>query len=75
MTRCPTPTGNRPDDHGQERTAYVMRKLYPVRVRRVSRMEWVVIGKYLGKTIEVKGRTEGGALENWQRVATFWGNG
>ena len=70
-----TLTGNKPSGDEQERIVIVLRKRYLVRVLRLSRTERIVVGECLGRTIEAKGRTEGAALENWERVATFWGSG
>lgn len=47
---------------------------YMVSVHSKSKSVWVASGEYLGKFIEVEGRSEGAAIIRWREAATYRGN-
>ncbi len=40
-----------------------------------SKSVWIAVGQYMGKTIEVQGRSEGSATGLWRDAARYRGNG
>jgi hypothetical protein len=51
------------------RTIDVLGTPQKINVQRKWKSVWIASGDYLGKRIEVKGRTEVGVVAAWQRAA------
>lgn len=48
---------------------------YEVTVSKRSKTVWIATGTYMGKTIQVQGRSEGAAVIRWREAAEYRGNG
>ena len=46
-----------------------------VDVYQKSKTVWIAVGTYMGKRIEVKGRSANAAITQWQDATRFMGNG
>jgi len=49
-------------------------KPHEIDVYQKSKSVWIAVGDYMGESIEVKGRTESQAVNNWRRAARYKGN-
>ena len=56
-----------------ERVVMVWRRPHTITVYKKSKSVWVASGEYLGKHIEVKGRTLKAAERSWVSAATYRG--
>ncbi|MEE8197638.1 MAG: hypothetical protein V3T69_10735 [Acidiferrobacterales bacterium] len=56
------------------RTVYVWEEPQKVDVYQKSKTVWIAVGTYMGKRIEVKGRSANAAITQWQDAARFMGN-
>jgi hypothetical protein len=57
-----------------EQTVLVWDTHYNVTVYQKLKTVWVAVGDYMGKRIEVKGRSESSALAQWREAARYMGN-
>ena len=57
----------------EQRTVKVWDELQDVQLYRKSQAVWVAVGHYMGRTIEVKGRTSSQALASWSEAARYRG--
>jgi hypothetical protein len=39
-----------------------------------SKSVWIAVGTYMGKTVEVQGRSESSAVAHWREAARYRGN-
>ena len=57
-----------------KRTVNVWDKPHEISVHQKSKSVWIAVGEYMGKRLEVKGRTESQAANNWREAARYKGN-
>ena len=57
-----------------ERTVSIWDNPNIVSVYRKSKTVWIAVGDYVGKHIEVRGQSEGAALNRWREAAEYKGN-
>ena len=57
-----------------DRTVKVWDKPHAITVYRKSKSVWIAVGEYMGERLEVKGRTESQAMNNWREAARYKGN-
>jgi hypothetical protein len=55
-------------------TVNVWDEPHEIAVRQKSKSVWIAVGEYMGKRLEVKGRTESQAANNWREAARYKGN-
>ena len=53
----------------EHRTVQVFDETQDVHLYRKSKSVWIAVGQYMGRTIEVKGRTTSEALASWREAA------
>lgn len=49
-------------------------KPHEISVYQKSKSVWIAVGEYMGDRLEVKGRTESQAANNWREAARYKGN-
>jgi hypothetical protein len=49
-------------------------KQHEISVYQKSKSVWIAVGEYMGKHIEVKGRSAASAAALWRNAATYRGN-
>ena len=47
---------------------------HEIDVYQKSKSVWIAVGEYMGERLEVKGRTESQAANNWREAARYKGN-
>ena len=47
---------------------------FEITVVQKSKSVWIAAGTYMGKTVEVQGRSEGSAAAHWREAARYRGN-
>jgi len=52
----------------------VWNKPHEIDVYQKSKSVWIAVGEYMGERLEVKGRTESQAANNWREAARYKGN-
>ncbi len=57
-----------------DHTVEVWGKSYTVTTYQKSKTVWIAVGEYMGKRIEVKGRSKTTAIKRWQEATRFKGN-
>lgn len=55
-------------------TVKVWDEQHEIAVNQKSKSVWIAVGEYMGERLEVKGRTEVQAVNNWQEAARYKGN-
>ncbi len=58
----------------RQHTVYVWEKPQVISVYQKSKTVWIAAGEYMGKPIEVKGRSKSSAIKRWLEAARFKGN-
>jgi hypothetical protein len=58
----------------RERTVRVYDKPCTITITRTSKTVWIATGEYMGRRIEVKGRSESSAANGWVQAARDRGN-
>jgi len=58
----------------EQRTVKVWDEPQDVQLCRQSKSVWIAVGQYMGRTIEVKGRTTSQALASWREAARSRGS-
>ena len=56
-----------------EHTVEVWGKSHTVVTRQKYKSVWIAVGKYMGETIQTKGRTKGAVVKRWRERAHFKG--
>ena len=57
----------------REHTVQVWSEPQQVTVYQKSKSVWIAVGTYMGKRLEVKGRSESQALGSWREAARYKG--
>jgi hypothetical protein len=57
-----------------KRVVTVWDEKYEVTVLQKSKSVWIASGEYMGKSLQVQGRTAGNAIDLWRDAARFRGN-
>lgn len=47
---------------------------FEITVAQKSKSVWIAVGQYMGKTLEVQGRSESSAVAHWREAARYRGN-
>jgi hypothetical protein len=47
---------------------------FEITVVQKSKSVWIAVGTYMGKTVEVQGRSERSAMAHWREAARYRGN-
>lgn len=47
---------------------------HEITVVQKSKSVWIAVGTYMGKTVEVQGRSESSAAAHWREAARYRGN-
>ncbi len=69
----PPAPSSKETETGMRRTVYVWEEPQKVDVYQKSKTVWIAVGTYMGKRIEVNGRSENAAITHWQDAALFMG--
>lgn len=57
-----------------KRIVNVWDKPHEITVHQKSKSVWIAVGEYMGERLEVKGKTESQAANNWREAARYKGN-
>lgn len=57
-----------------EHRVNVWDKPHEITVYQKSKSVWIAVGEYMGKRVEVKGRTQSQAISAWREAARYRGN-